>query len=1110
MHRRGVYWAAMTDEAQDGADKVQATPVAVGAQRSPLRRWTRRIVQVCAVMLLTPLVIGLIVAIAIIDRDITAPSWIKSRVEASAEAFLSGGTLAFGEITVNLGRDLHPRLTLTDTALRDADGATIARIPVIRGLMSPRGLVLQGDALMQDVHLSGAQINLRRKADGTVALAFQTGGADVDQAGSFAQLLDQADAVFDQPALAALETIRADGLIINYQDARAGKAWTVDGGQIRLDLRDDKTDLRGNFTVLSGGAGVTDLAVSYESPRGSRAAALGVTVQDALASDIAAQSPALTWLADINAPISMTLRTGLDVTGALGPLNATLSLGAGALQPNTATEPIGFDSAKAYIAFDPATDTLTFDQVAVQSDWGEAQATGQAFLQDVTDGLPQSLVGQFTLSETVLSPPGLYDAPLVLDQAQIDMRLKLAPFALDIGQIYVESQDVAVLSDGRLRATDAGWDVALDTRIERMAHADLLRLWPVTAMPSVRGWMVSQIPQATYRDVTLAFRKRAGAAAQTAGTYAFSDTTVQYLNTMPPVTGAKGVGTFTSEMFATTLSSGTITAPLGGDMDVAGSTLIMPDLQQDPRPAEYDMNVQGSLTAALALMDLPPMGYTSLAGLPADVADGQVTLNMQMTHPMKTGIVSSEVGVTVNATLSDVASDGLIPARQLAADRLRLYADKERLEIAGPATIDGVPLNGTWVQRFDGTGSRLNAGLTLSPAALSAFNVSLPPGTVAGAAAARIDLAIPSQGAPRYTITSDLRGMQVAIPAVGWAKGRQTAGALRLSGRLGDDPQVEDLQISGGGLDVKGDVTFRGDGSLDRARFSRVQVGNWLNAPITLRGRGGQLPVAVDIRGGAIDLRRARFGTGSGDSGPISIALDRLQITQGIALHRFVGDFTGAGGFAGRFTARINDAVEIQGTVAPQNGRSAVRLLSNDAGGVARAMGLIRNAVGGVLELTLLPAGGDGTFDGGLAIRGVRIADAPAMAALLDAISVVGLLQQLDGQGIVFDDVDARFRLTPQQIILTESSAVGPGLGISLDGIYTLATGRMDFQGVISPFYLINSIGSIFTRRGEGLIGFNFNIGGTTAAPAVSVNPLSAFTPGMFREIFRRAPPEIP
>jgi hypothetical protein len=131
------------------------------------------------------------------------------------------------------------------------------------------------------------------------------------------------------------------------------------------------------------------------------------------------------------------------------------------------------------------------------------------------------------------------------------------------------------------------------------------------------------------------------------------------------------------------------------------------------------------------------------------------------------------------------------------------------------------------------------------------------------------------------------------------------------------------------------------------------------------------------------------------------------------------------------------------------------------------------------------------------------------MAALLDAISVVGLLQQLDGQGLAFDAVDATFRLTPDQVIVTQSSATGPGLGVSLDGIYALATKSVDFQGVISPFYILNQIGSVLTRPGEGLIGFNFNIRGTAANPSVSVNPLSALTPGMFREIFRRAPPEV-
>ena len=299
------------------------------------------------------------------------------------------------------------------------------------------------------------------------------------------------------------------------------------------------------------------------------------------------------------------------------------------------------------------------------------------------------------------------------------------------------------------------------------------------------------------------------------------------------------------------------------------------------------------------------------------------------------------------------------------------------------------------------------------------------------------------------------------------------------------------------------------DGRLDEARFAQVVVGDWLDAPITLSGRGAGEPVGVRIEGGVLDLRRAPIGAAQGDSGPITIALDRLQVTEGIALEEFNGTFRSEGGFRGEFAAVLNGEATVAGAVAPREGRSAVRLRSPDAGALLRASGLMRNAVGGDFDLTLLPSGDAGEFDGTLAMRDLRVRDAPTMAALLDAISVVGLLQQLDGQGLSFDEIDARFRLTPRDVVIAEASAVGPGLGISVDGTYTLASNAIDLQGVVSPFYLVNGLGSFLTRRGEGLIGFNFNIRGTTEAPQVSVNPLSALTPGMFREIFRRPAPDI-
>ena len=62
-------------------------------------------------------------------------------------------------------------------------------------------------------------------------------------------------------------------------------------------------------------------------------------------------------------------------------------------------------------------------------------------------------------------------------------------------------------------------------------------------------------------------------------------------------------------------------------------------------------------------------------------------------------------------------------------------------------------------------------------------------------------------------------------------------------------------------------------------------------------------------------------------------------------------------------------------------------------------------------------------------------------------------------------------------------------------------------QGVISPIYLLNGIGAVFTRRGEGLFGFNYTLRGTSAKPDIGVNPLSIITPGMFRDLFRGPAP---
>jgi hypothetical protein len=77
-------------------------------------------------------------------------------------------------------------------------------------------------------------------------------------------------------------------------------------------------------------------------------------------------------------------------------------------------------------------------------------------------------------------------------------------------------------------------------------------------------------------------------------------------------------------------------------------------------------------------------------------------------------------------------------------------------------------------------------------------------------------------------------------------------------------------------------------------------------------------------------------------------------------------------------------------------------------------------------------------------------------------------------------------------------------------GDIDLANETADLQGTIVPAYAINSflgniplLGRLFSpERGGGLFAVNYSVRGRLADPAVSVNPLSALTPGFLRGVF--------
>jgi len=1096
------------------SDAAPASPTG-GTAPKRRRRWHRFVLRsVSLVVILTSL--ALVGAAVIKGLPIAAPPWLQARIEGRIAEMVPTARVRFGEMVFVVGEGWRPKVRLRDVVISTPAGREIVSFNEFKATFATRPL-LKGKIQPKVLSLSGVVARLKRDGEGRVSIrGGQAAEAPAREAATLPQLIGQMDEILQSPSLNALRTVEVRALTLRYDDERVGRGWTVDGGRLILQRDGRDLALSADLAVLSGGAGVATLAANYNSRIGETAADFGVSFDGVAARDIAAQGPAFAWLDVLRAPIAGSVRSGLNSDGRFAPLNATLQIGKGAVQPNALTKPVPFDGARSYFSYDPAKRLLRFDELSVRSPWITGQATGTASLTtDGAQGPLTELIGQITLSDLVANPFALYPEAVDLSEADMDFRLELNPFRITLGRLQISDRGKTLLVDGELAADPGGWRLALDGRMDGLDPDRLLELWPAGVKPKTRKWLGDNLIDGRVHNIDLAFRSAPDKARHSFLAFDFEKSTVRFLKTMPPITGGQGHFSLADDRLVVTVDQGEVAPPLGGSIRVDGSSFIIPDVRvKDGAPAVIRLQTRSSITAALSLINFAPLSVMDKVKMPVRLAEGLADVQGTIAVPLKKGGKVQDVNYHFTGALRAVRSDVLVKGRRLEATELDVTVDNTGLRISGPGRIDGVAFNGAWEQPI-GKGaaqSALRGQVTLDQAALDAFGVALPEGTVSGQAQADIALDFARGETPRFALTSALQGVRLRVPQLSWTKAASTRGQLNISGRLGDPAQIDSLSVGGPGLSAKGTVDLNAGGSLDRVRFTSLSAGQWLNAPVDLIGQGAGRPVKVAVRGGSLDLRRAEFGPSQGGSAgpPMQITLDRLQITDTIALTGLTGTFDTRRGLDGAFQARLNGQTPVAGRVVPQNGRSAVRMTSKDAGGVLRSAGLLKQVTGGTLGLTLLPVGTGGAFDGELTMDGIRIKQAPGIAALLNAVSVVGLINELNGDGIYFDKVEGRFRLTPDSLTLTEGSAVGASMGLSMDGVYALNSGLLNMQGTITPVYLLNGIGSVLTRKGEGLFGFHYTLKGQAKDPSVSVNPLSALTPGMFREIFRAPKPELP
>ena len=1121
--------------AHSGEDKTPAPGAGdngVAPPGKPAKDRTRRTRQhgtgVGGRLVLLMLVFGVALGVySLAGRQFALPVWAVVEIEARVNAGLGEaglgealpqGAVSVGGIEVMIGEDFVPHLVMDDVRLLKPGGQTLLSLPEVHMALDP-GAVMQGLMRAKSVRIVGARLAVRRDRDGHFDLNLGSGeGPQID---SLAALFDMADRAFARPALEHLTTIEMQALSLSLTDLREGRTWEVGDGRLAIENRADEVAAELGMTLMAGGTTAAQVMVTVVSAKGAGTARITAQVDQVAARDLASQAEVLGWLGVLDAPISGQIAATIDTVG-IQALSGRLDIGQGALQPSPTTTPILFDQASLGIGYDPAAGRILLTELSVQSQTLRVKASGRAYMVDeggkpITGVLsgrrPAAFLGQMAISGLAVDPEGLFERPVQFSQGAIDLRLRLDPFVVDVGQMTMVEGNKTLSVTGQIAADAGGWRTALDVAVNEVSLEGLLALWPVRLIPNTRSWIANNIRNAVLDNVKVALRTRPGRAPVFELGYSFTNADLRFMTRMPPISTADGYATIVDQAYTFVVTKGVVTPPEGGAVDVAGTVITVPDISIYPGMAMIDLTARAPLTAILSLLDQPPFHYMETARQPVTLGTGAVEVKAQISFPLVPVIPPGEVRFAVAATVADFASGRLVPGRMVTAPLLRVAANPGGMTIAGPGLIGQVPFDVTFAQEFGAkpTPGRIDGTVTLSQAAVAEFGLGLPASMVTGQGQGQVAIVLPQGRDGRLRLTSDLRGVVLAIPELGWRKGANAAGRLEAEVLLGTVPQVTALAVSGAGLTATGRVDVKRDGTLDRARFDKVTLGGWLDGAVEITGRG-QRPVGLAVTSGRIDIRRFpenRGSSGSADGSPISVRLDTLQVTDGIRLSGFEGNFTLSGGFNGDFSGLVNDRAAVTGSVVPSPNGTAVRVRSQDAGDVMKSAGMFSSAFGGSLDLTLIPRKTLGVYDGKARIENFRVKYGSVMADLLSAISIVGLLDQLAGDGIVFATAQGDFVLTPTAIEVRKGAAVGASMGVSLEGVYYSDTARLEMRGVVSPIYLLNGIGAVLTRKGEGLFGFAYRLRGTAEAPDVKVNPLSILTPGMFRDLFRAPPPTL-
>lgn len=1091
-------------------------------------------------------------------------AFLKSPLENAINSNLAGYRVDLEDAVIERDRvSGQPRLRLRNVLLQDAGGATIARAP--RAAIGIDGTaILAGRFVARELELIGPSIELYRHLDGTLSLGFGGKAATGNVAAASEAEPSSEDGFSAEPAenpatarqlqdflskellssggstaVSTLDTVKVSNASLSLFDEFNQASWNAPAANLVFRRMPYGFALFADMTIATGKQPWrSELVANYRAA--ARTFAVSARIFDLVPADLSSKVFALHQFAQVRFPLSGKAELELTEDGVITRATAELTASEGVIGfPDYIADPIAITEGLLRIDLDTPTGALLITDSTLGLGGSQAQLEGKIVPQRLEDGRLAALEISFNAKNFSIGSGGKAKDTLQFERVELKGLASVIENRLDIQDFILQTGNAGIRIRGSFEGEGEAIGVRLSGVMRDLPVSVVQKLWPPIIAPNTRKWLNANVskghvPTGQFHinvpgeAIADAFRGTPIPDRMIDVKFSLQDVETRYFAKLPAISGARGSGRLQGNRFDLMLEQGQVTLPSGGKLAFLKGTLETPTLHARVIPVRIKVEAKGGARHFVELLDHEPLNYTSSANIEPERMGGNADAHIDVDLKFQKG-QKPVIAMKALAEVSDVRLMGIFEQADIDGGDMSFSYGAGRVSAKGTVRLNKVP---TFIEWSRNVGKSVSADETLYIEAelddQERLKLGLDmAGFVRGPVRIKLTADQPRGKLARAKVEAILTKAELRIDAMRWWRppGIESQASFELDFTDPDRKLINNLQISGGNLSIRGEVALNAKGEVLSADFPRIVLDEENRFRMKLRRKDGA--AVTSVSGEAFDARQLINGMFKHDPAtpaaartsklPVRIQaqFDRVYTNRGEVLSGVEGTLT--------VVANTVQEADIQGTflngapatikITPAADYRNMSVVIRDAGAALRAANLYSKASGGQLELTAqLGVGQDASIRRGmLTIRNFAVRDETALEDIdRTGPAAKAKISGPRNEGLTFTKLTVPFSSDATFVRIGDSLLKGPEMGASVQGVIRKRDGALDIGGTIIPAYSLNSalgevplLGEILTGgKGQGVFGLTFALRGTMQKPQFIANPVSALAPGFLRRIF--------